>query len=106
SGALRVTETQWRRLEMEIDAINEALDPLTSFVLPGGSMAAAHLHLARTVARRAERLVSALAESESVGSPVLTYLNRLSDHLFVLARHCNQGGKSDVLWVPGETQGD
>lgn len=106
SGALRVTEAQWRRLEAEIDAINEGLDPLSSFVLPGGSMAAAQLHLARTVARRAERMVSALAESETVGEAVLIYLNRLSDHLFVLARHCNDGGKSDVLWVPGETQGD
>lgn len=106
SGALRVNETQWRRLESEIDTINESLDPLTSFVLPGGSMAAAQLHLARTVARRAERLVSELAQSENVGAAALVYLNRLSDHLFVLARHCNDGGKSDVLWVPGKTQGD
>lgn len=104
SGALRVLETQWRRLEMEIDEVNEGLDPLTSFVLSGGSKAAAYLHLARTVARRAERLVTQLQETEPVGEPALIYLNRLSDHLFVLARFCNDSGKSDVLWVPGKTQ--
>ena len=105
SGALRILETQWRRLEMEIDEVNEGLDPLTSFVLPGGSKAAAYLHLARTVARRAERLVTQLQETEPVGEAALIYLNRLSDHLFVLARFCNDSGKSDVLWVPGKTQG-
>lgn len=105
SGALRVTETQWRRLETEIDEINEALDPLTSFVLPGGSKAAAQLHLGRTVVRRAERLVTRLQETEPVGDAVIIYLNRLSDHLFVLSRRCNDNGQSDVLWVPGETQG-
>jgi cob(I)alamin adenosyltransferase len=104
SGALRVTEAQWQRLEREIDEINEALDPLKSFVLPGGSMAAAYLHLARTVARRAERLVSQLQQVEVVNEAVLIYLNRVSDLLFVLARHCNDQGKSDVLWVPGATQ--
>ena len=104
SGALRILETQWRRLEMEIDEVNEALGPLTSFVLPGGSKAASYLHLARTVVRRAERLVTQLQEMEPVGEAVLVYLNRLSDYLFVLARCCNESGKSDVLWVPGKNQ--
>jgi cob(I)alamin adenosyltransferase len=99
--ALRISTAQVTRLETEIDAINEKLQPLTSFVLPGGSPAAAHLHHARTVVRRAERLVSALSERNPVNPEALVYLNRLSDHLFVMARHMNEGGETDVLWVPG-----
>jgi cob(I)alamin adenosyltransferase len=100
-GALRVSDRQVERLEREIDALNANLAPLDSFVLPGGSPAAACLHVARTVVRRAERLATELAERESVGAPALRYLNRLSDHLFVLARHLNDDGAGDVLWVPG-----
>ena len=100
-AALRVSAEQAARLETEIDAINAKLAPLNSFVLPGGSPAAAQLHLARTVARRAERLVAALAGEQAVNDQVLVYLNRLSDLLFVLARHCNDDGAADVLWVPG-----
>lgn len=99
--ALRVTEAQVTRLENEIDQINDRLAPLTSFILPGGTPAAAHLHHARTVIRRAERLVAELAATEPVSAPSLIYLNRLSDHLFVLARQVNDNGKSDVLWQPG-----
>lgn len=101
AGALRVAQAQVDRLEAEIDAMNEALDPLTSFVLPGGTPAAAFLHLARTVVRRAERRVSALAEVEEIAPLSLVYLNRLSDHLFVLARRCNDRGRADMLWRPG-----
>jgi len=101
---LRVSEAQVERLENEIDALNDRLQPLTSFILPGGSPAAAQLHLARTVVRRAERLTSALADDESIAPPSLVYLNRLSDHLFVLARHLNEDGAADVLWKPGENQ--
>jgi cob(I)alamin adenosyltransferase len=100
-GRLRVIDSQVERLEREIDAMNAELAPLRSFVLPGGSPAAAFLHLARTVVRRAERLVVALAENEAVNPAVIRYLNRLSDHLFVLARHLNDKGAKDVLWVPG-----
>jgi cob(I)alamin adenosyltransferase len=100
-GALRIVEQQIERLENEIDAINAGLRPLTSFILPGGSPAAAYLHLARTVSRRAERLICELAESEPVNTAAVRYINRLSDHLFVLARHLNNGGTNDVLWVPG-----
>ncbi len=100
-GALRMTDGQVERLEKEIDAYNEPLADLTSFILPGGSPAAAHLHLARTVARRAERETIELARSETVNPAAVKYLNRLSDLLFVLSRHCNDGGKADVLWVPG-----
>ncbi|WGF90027.1 cob(I)yrinic acid a,c-diamide adenosyltransferase [Marinivivus vitaminiproducens] len=103
-GKLRVQEGQVLRLEAEIDAMNEALEPLASFILPGGTPAAAHLHLARTVVRRAERLVALLAEQEAVNPAVLRYLNRLSDHLFVLARATNDGGRADVLWQPGATR--
>lgn len=99
--ALRVTSEQVIRLEQEIDAMNETLEPLNSFILPGGSAAAAHLHLARTVIRRAERLITHLAESEPVGPQAIAYANRLSDHFFVMARFLNQRGKADVLWVPG-----
>ena len=100
-GALRIVDAQVDRLENEIDAINAGLRPLTSFILPGGSPAAAHLHLARTVSRRAERLICELSESEPVNTAAVRYINRLSDHLFVLARHLNNGGTNDVLWVPG-----
>ena len=100
-GRLRLEESQVERLEREIDAMNEELEPLRSFILPGGTPAAAFLHLARTVTRRAERLVVALIELEPVNPAALRYLNRLSDHLFVLARAVNEGGAQDVLWVPG-----
>ena len=98
---LRVTAAQVERLEREIDRVNEDLQPLKSFVLPGGSAAAAHLHLARTVARRAEREITLLAESETLNPEAVRYINRLSDLLFVLARHANENGEADVLWVPG-----
>lgn len=98
---LRITADQISRLEREIDRINENLQPLKSFVLPGGSPAAAHLHLARTVARRAEREITLLTEREPVNPEAVRYINRLSDLLFVLARHANDDGKADVLWVPG-----
>ena len=98
---LRVTAAQVKRLEREIDRVNEDLQPLKSFVLPGGSAAAAYLHLARTVARRAEREITLLAESEALNPEAVRYINRLSDLLFVLARHANENGKADVLWVPG-----
>lgn len=101
AGALRVTQPQVDWLEGEIDRFNESLAPLNSFVLPGGSAAAAYLHLARTVARRAERLVTELATQEPVSAIVIAYLNRLSDLFFVLARACNDNGAGDVLWVPG-----
>ena len=104
TGALRMTDEQWQRLENEIDVVNDGLEPLTSFVLPGGSMVSAHLHLARTVVRRAERTVCELAEREKVSEAALRYLNRLSDFFFVLSRHCNDRGNSDVLWVPGGNQ--
>lgn len=103
-GRLRVTDGQVLRLEQEIDAMNASLAPLGSFVLPGGSPASAYLHLARTVVRRAERLVSELARAEPVGAAALRYLNRLSDHLFVLSRALNGDGAGDVLWVPGATR--
>jgi cob(I)alamin adenosyltransferase len=101
---LRVSAAQAERLEGEIDALNSQLQPLTSFILPGGSAASAHLHHARTVARRAERLACALAETEDLAPAILAYLNRLSDHLFVLARHLNGKGADDVLWQPGENR--
>ncbi len=99
--ALRVTPEQVARLEAEIDAMNAELEPLNSFILPGGTPAAAHLHLARTVIRRAERLITHLAAEENVNPQAIAYANRLSDHFFVMARFMNQRGKSDVLWVPG-----
>ncbi len=103
-GALRVVAAQVERLEREIDAMNAELLPLESFILPGGSPAAAHLHLARTVTRRAERLVCALAAAEPVNPEAVKYLNRLSDHLFVLGRRLNDNGARDVLWQPGATR--
>ncbi|MBT9370816.1 cob(I)yrinic acid a,c-diamide adenosyltransferase [Rhizobium sp. CSW-27] len=103
---LRIVQSQVDRLESEIDTLNAGLDPLTSFVLPGGSPAAAYLHLARTVSRRAERLMVELSkiEGEIVGAPALKYINRLSDFLFVASRYANDGGKADILWVPGKNR--
>ena len=101
---LRIVEPQVERLEADIDTLNAELAPLRSFVLPGGSAAAAHLHVARTVVRRAERLVVQLAATpgEPVGAPAAKYLNRLSDFLFVAARYANLEGQGDVLWEPGK----
>ena len=99
--ALRIVDTQVERLEHEIDAMNAELSPLTSFVLPGGSPAAAYLHLARTIVRRAERLMVELARAEPVGAAALKYANRLSDHLFVASRYANDKGARDILWTPG-----
>jgi cob(I)alamin adenosyltransferase len=96
--------TQTERLEREIDTMNAELQPLTSFVLPGGSEASAWLHLARTVARRAERRMTALAAGQPVNPEAIRYVNRLSDHLFVLARRLNDNGAADVLWVPGQSR--
>ena len=97
----RIGATQVARLEREIDAIERGLTPLKSFVLPGGTKLAAVLHLGRTVVRRAERRLAALAAQEPINPEALKYLNRLSDHLFVLARHANRKGRADVLWKPG-----
>ncbi len=104
---LRITDAQVKRLEDEIDDMNAGLKPLRSFVLPGGALAAAALHMARTVCRRAERLVTELAErpDEPVSGPALKYINRLSDYLFVASRHVNGQGAGDVLWVPGKNRG-
>jgi cob(I)alamin adenosyltransferase len=98
---LRITEDHVRPIEQAIDRFNAALDPLTSFVLPGGTAASAWLHLARTVCRRAERRVVALGHRETINPQTIIYLNRLSDLLFVMARRANEGGRDDVLWVPG-----
>jgi len=98
---LRMSDGQTKRLEAEIDAMIQRLQPLKSFVLPAGSALAAHLHLARTVARRAERLATELASAEEVNAAALTYLNRLSDWLFCAARIANDEGRADVLWTPG-----
>jgi cob(I)alamin adenosyltransferase len=98
---LRIQESQVLRLEAEIDQLNEKLAPLTSFILPGGSPAAAHLHLARAIARRAERAIVALAEVEEVSPEAIKFANRLSDLLFVAARWANDQGKADLLWKPG-----
>ncbi|MGE0735629.1 MAG: cob(I)yrinic acid a,c-diamide adenosyltransferase [Alphaproteobacteria bacterium] len=99
---LRVIQEQVDRLEREIDAMNETMKPLESFILPGGSAASAWLHLARTVVRRAEREMTRAAETEWVNPIAVKYANRLSDHLFVLARYLNDQGKADILWVPGK----
>jgi cob(I)alamin adenosyltransferase len=99
--ALRMTEAQVDRLESGIDTMTAQLEPLRSFVLPGGSALAAHLHLCRTVSRRAERLVVALSEQQAINGAALRYRNRLSDWFFVAARMANDGGRADVLWVPG-----
>jgi cob(I)alamin adenosyltransferase len=104
-GALRITPAQVERLEREIDAMNEKLAPLTSFVLPGGTALAAHLHLARAICRRAEAAIVALAAQETINAAAAKYANRLSDHLFVMTRSANDGGMGDVLWIPGKTRG-
>ena len=103
---LTVTQAQIDWLESEIDRLNDELAPLRSFILPGGSAAAAYLHLARTVCRRAERLIAELKDrpDESVTPEVLHYVNRLSDFLFVAARHANERGARDVLWRPGQNR--
>jgi cob(I)alamin adenosyltransferase len=103
---LRILPSQVDRLERDIDTLNAELSALTSFVLPGGSAASAHLHLARTIARRAERLMVALSrtDDEAVSAPALKYINRLSDLLFVAARYANDRGEADVLWVPGKNR--
>lgn len=104
-SALRILDSQVARLEAEIDQLNDTLPELTSFILPGGTPAAAALHLARTVARRAERAAVALMEAgEPVNGPALRYLNRLSDLLFVAARAANDGGRSEVFWKSGATR--
>lgn len=102
---LRIVESQVARLESEIDAMNDRLTPLRSFILPGGSALAAQLHLCRTVCRRAERLVVELATMEEINAEAVKYLNRLSDWFFVAGRIANDDGKADVLWVPGLTRG-
>jgi cob(I)alamin adenosyltransferase len=103
-GRLRIADAQVERLEREIDSMNAELSPLTSFVLPGGTAAAAYLHLARTIARRAERLMVELAAAEKINDAAIRYINRLSDHLFVASRFVNDKGAKDVLWVPGENR--
>ena len=102
---LRITPAQVTRLEREIDAMNDQLSPLTSFILPGGSEAAARLHIARATTRRAERSAVSAATGRALNPAALAYLNRLSDWLFVAARHVNAGGAGDVLWVPGASRG-
>ena len=99
--ALRIVDSQPTRLETDLDALNADLEPLTSFVLPGGSAPAAYLHQARTVCRRAERVTVALGKEVAINPHALTYLNRLSDFLFVASRWCNNQGALDVKWVPG-----
>jgi cob(I)alamin adenosyltransferase len=101
---LRIVQAQVDRLEAEIDMLNGPLPPLQSFVLPGGHPAAAHLHLARTIVRRGERELTQLSEMEAINPVALVYANRLSDHLFVLARHINAATSGDVLWLPGGTR--
>jgi cob(I)alamin adenosyltransferase len=103
-GALRITCSQVERLEHEIDRMNETLEPLTSFILPGGTPAVAALHLARAIVRRAERSAVALSKAEQVNPQALAYLNRLSDHLFVAARHVAAPKGGDLLWRPGATR--
>ena len=102
---LRVSDAQCLRLEAEIAAMNASIPPLASFVLPGGSAGAAYAHLARTITRRAERRAVTLADAEPMNPAAIRYLNRLSDHLFVLSRRLNNNGAGDVLWVPGATRG-
>ena len=103
-GALRIVASQVERLEGEIDAMNADLAPLTSFILPGGNAAVSSLHLARAVVRRAERAAVALNEAEPLNPQLLAYLNRLSDHLFVAARHVAASEGGDLLWQPGATR--
>ena len=102
--ALRISQAQIDRLEAEIDSMNAHIAPLKSFVLPGGCAAAAHLHQARTIVRRAERLLVKVADIEEISPLAIKYLNRLSDHLFVMSRKTNNNGKDDVLWIPGENR--
>jgi cob(I)alamin adenosyltransferase len=102
---LRMTAAQAERLEREMDAMNEALEPLRSFILPGGGAGSAHLHLARAIVRRAERTAVAAASAMSLNRQALIYINRLSDHLFVLARLVAKGEGGDILWQPGATRG-
>jgi cob(I)alamin adenosyltransferase len=102
--ALRIVDSQAARLESEIDQLNANLQPLRSFVLPGGAELSAYLHLARTVARRAERTMVKLNETEGVNAAALKYINRLSDFFFVAARYANDKGANDVLWVPGQNR--
>ncbi|HXR95231.1 MAG TPA: cob(I)yrinic acid a,c-diamide adenosyltransferase [Rhizomicrobium sp.] len=104
AGDLRIVPAQVERLEREIDVMNEGLSPLTSFVLPGGTALSAHLHVARAIARRAERAIVGLAAKEKLNSALVQYINRLSDHLFVMARAANDQGMGDVLWVPGKNR--
>lgn len=101
---LRIVPDQVARLEREIDAMNEELSPLASFILPGGDPGAAHVHVARAIVRRAERAMVALAAATPINPNALAYINRLSDHLFVLARWANLGRGGDVLWQPGATR--
>ena len=101
---LRITSSQVKRLENEIDKFNKDLNELKSFVLPGGSKLSSWLHLARTATRRAERKITKLASEEGINNEVIIYINRLSDLLFVMARHCNDNGKADILWQPGVTR--
>lgn len=105
-GALRIVASQVQRLEREIDAMNESLEPLTSFILPSGSPGVSALHLARAVVRRAERATVALNENETLNPQLLAYLNRLSDHLFVAARFVAAREGGDILWQPGGTRGE
>lgn len=102
--SLRIIPAQVAWLEHSIDALNEGLEPLSSFILPGGNEAAARVHMARAAARRAERAVSALAATEPVNQAALAFINRLSDYLFVLARTVNVNSGGDVLWVPGKNR--
>ncbi len=101
---LRISGAQVERLEREIDVLNEKLSPLDSFVLPGGTALAAHLHMARAVTRRAERKIAELSAKGAFHEQALRFTNRLSDHLFVMARTANDGGMGDVLWIPGENR--
>ncbi len=101
---LRITDAQVKAIEEAIDVLNKELSPLRSFVLPGGSAASAHLHLARTVSRRAERLMVELSARETVNPAALRYMNRLSDYFFVASRYLNGKGEKDVLWVPGQNR--
>ena len=101
---LRITSSQVKRLENEIDKFNKDLNELKSFVLPGGSKLSSWLHLARTSTRRAERKITKLASEEGINNEVIIYINRLSDLLFVMARYCNDNGKADILWQPGVTR--
>ncbi|MEM5583368.1 cob(I)yrinic acid a,c-diamide adenosyltransferase [Roseibium sp. AS2] len=101
---LRITDAQVEAIEAAIDTLNADISPLRSFVLPGGSAASAHLHLARTVSRRAERLMVDLAARERINPAAVRYMNRLSDYFFVASRHMNGKGEEDVLWVPGKNR--